>query len=147
MTQVFKKVATFANGHYVTVRVPMSSEEREAWEEEGRQVRQRAKEEARKTASMGRADFCILCVLQGWLSKEDALLASKGEWPASLAPMLGGLPIDPFEAQVLWATSLRVERNHALLLHMMEKFNVTPEEMDAYFGINQEEEDTPAREE
>jgi len=89
----------------------------------------------RDTAFLSRRDFCTACFRAGLLSAEDAVVAAKGDWPASFSAALDGLPTSALvEAQIEWATVTEIRRNAPLLEVVRATRNVTDEDLDEVFG-------------
>jgi hypothetical protein len=88
----------------------------------------------RETADMDKGAFCIGLMRAGVLPPQEAVAASKGEWPATFASAVSNLPIDPDEAQIIWASTARVRRLHPILLALIPLSPLTDADVDAMFG-------------
>lgn len=88
----------------------------------------------RSTADMDKGAFCIGLMRAKVLPPQEAVAASKGEWPATFAASVTGLPIDPDEAQIIWAATARVRRLHPILLALIQQSPLTDADVDAMFG-------------
>jgi hypothetical protein len=96
---------------------------------------EKARTDFRKTAVMPIVSFIMSAVKLGFLDAEDALSASKGEWPVSFNKVLAAMPPeDRLEAQVVWANITEVRRNAPLLILIGTVKEITPEQFDAMFG-------------
>ena len=88
----------------------------------------------RSTATLSRATFCIALKRMGVLPAQEAVGASKGEWPATFAEALVGLPVDSEEAQIVWASAPVIYRNDPVLQTVAPAAGLTPEQVDVMFG-------------
>jgi len=88
----------------------------------------------RSTVDMDKGAFCIGLMRLGVLPAAEAVAASKGEWPATFANAVAILPIDPDEAQIIWAATARVRRLHPILLALIPQSPLTDAGVDAMFG-------------
>lgn len=70
----------------------------------------------RLTASLSRLDFCLALMRFKILPVDECKAAARGEWPATFAAFVAGLPTDEAaEAEIRWATAQSVEYGNALL--------------------------------
>jgi hypothetical protein len=91
--------------------------------------------EWRSKATLSRREFCIAAYRAGLLSEADAVLAAKGEWPASFDAALVGLPTNVVtEAKIEWASVSEIRRSAPLLATVQATAGVTDEQLDALFG-------------
>jgi len=92
--------------------------------------------EAREAAVITRHAFCMALVDAQILSLPDAVAASKGEWPTSLADFLQYLDErQAADAMIEWATAAMVHRNNPLVLTLASWIGLPDEQVDAMFGI------------
>lgn len=103
----------------ITIRTPDPAEQIAAW---------------RATASLPKAEFCIGLNRLGVLSRADMKSAAKGDWPSAFTAALAGLPIDPDEAEVIWAATSTIARLHPILVALIPQSPLTDEQVDAMFG-------------
>lgn len=95
-------------------------------------------EEQRAEAQLTRQQFCIALKRAGILSGPDAIEAAKGAWPSTFnaaLPQLETMGVDADEAQIVWASANWIERNHPLMLVMMQVAEMTDAQVDMMFGI------------
>lgn len=91
--------------------------------------------EWRYNATLSRRQFCIAAYRAGLLSEADAVLAAKGEWPASFDAALTGLPANVVtEAKIEWAAVSEIRRSAPLLETVRQSNGVTEEALDTMFG-------------
>lgn len=91
---------------------------------------------ARANAVLTRQQFCTNCYTAGLLSKDDAVLAAKGGWPAAFTAALSGLTEEEQAvAEIEWASVQTVRRNAPLLAVVQASSSVNDAELDALFGI------------
>lgn len=88
----------------------------------------------RSNVTLSRAAFCIALKRMGILPAQEAVGASKGEWPTTFAAALVGLPVDSEEAQIVWASASVVHRNDPVLQAVAPAAGLTPEQVDVMFG-------------
>jgi len=95
-----------------------------------------ALQEWRESTSLTRTKFCLSAKRAGFLTPDDALLASKGGWPEEFATALDALPvsIDPIEAQITWAATTQVSRMDPVLNAVALAKDISPEQVDQMFG-------------
>lgn len=89
--------------------------------------------EWRQTARLSRADFCVALKRAGILPAQEAVLAAKGEWPATFDAALSSFP-DVDEAKIIWAAVAVIERLHPMLLALQSFAGLTDAQVDALFG-------------
>lgn len=91
--------------------------------------------EWRSNATLSRRQFCIAAYRAGLLSEADAVLAAKGEWPASFDAALVGLPANLVtEAKIEWAAVSEIRRTAPLLETVRQSAGVTEDVLDTMFG-------------
>ena len=91
---------------------------------------------ARAAASMSRSDFLLAVIRAGILPASDAGPAARGEIPPSLVPVFAAMPAEVhLEAVVRWGAATVIARLDPILGLLAEALNVTPEQLDALFGI------------
>ena len=91
--------------------------------------------EWRSKAAISRRQFCIAAYRAGLLSEADAVLAAKGEWPASFDAALVGLPANVItEAKIEWAAVSEILRSAPLLETVRQSAGVTEDVLDTMFG-------------
>ena len=91
--------------------------------------------EWRTTAKLYRRDFCIALKRAAILSASEAIAAAKGDWPATFASALSGLPQDAQdEAQIEWAAVQEIRRNHPMIALLGTAASMTDAQVDALFG-------------
>jgi hypothetical protein len=93
-------------------------------------------EDIREKTSIEKSSFCILLAQNGVLSNEEAVIAARGDWPASFADALTQMGADSLEAQIKWATATDISRNEPLILLLAQFKGLTDEAVDTLFGIN-----------
>lgn len=105
--------------------------------EETTEADQRA--EWRKTAFLSRASFCMALRKQNILPADQAIAASKGDWPTNFTALLAAMPdgMDPDEAQIIWAGITLVERLHPLFEAVRQFHGMPEEDADALFGYQE----------
>jgi hypothetical protein len=79
-----------------------------------------AKASLRTSAVLPRADFCRALKDHGILTPVEAVQAAKGNWPDTFDAAIAALPIDPFDAQIDWATANEAGRTSPLFLAVLE---------------------------
>jgi len=94
-------------------------------------------EQLRTTASLPKDDFILAALDVGILSEADAEEATNG-WPTGWNDFFTGQPArNRIEAKARWASTTTVRRNAPLIEALAAFKNLTPEQVDALFGINQ----------
>jgi len=89
----------------------------------------------RGNAALSRRNFCLACFRAGLLSADDAVIAAKGEWPASFDKALTGMTADrAAEAKIEWAAVTEIRRDAPLLKAVQVATSVTDGQIDALFG-------------
>ena len=89
----------------------------------------------RQGATLSRRQFCIAAYRAGLLSEADAVMAAKGEWPASFDAALVGLPANVVtEAKIEWAAVSEIRRSAPLLETVRQSAGVTEGVLDTMFG-------------
>lgn len=94
----------------------------------------------RITASLSRLDFCLALMRLKILPVDECKAAARGEWPATFAAFVAGLPTDEAaEAEIRWATAQTVEYGNPLLqgLALAHAGDATGAAalLDAIFGV------------
>lgn len=88
----------------------------------------------REQANLTRTAFCIACKRMGILPPAEAVAAARGDWPATFADALTGLPVDAEEAQIVWAAATHIWRTDPVLGVVAQHAGMTPGQVDAMFG-------------
>lgn len=88
----------------------------------------------REQANLTRTAFCIACKRMGILPPAEAVAAARGDWPATFADALTGLPVDAEEAQIVWAAATHISRADPVLAVVAQHAGMTAEQVDAMFG-------------
>ncbi len=109
----------------------------------------------RETATASRAEFLKALVRLSILPGSDAVAAARGDWPKTFAAALEGLPVDPVEAQIDWASATHVARQAPLFLALLayrakvEGLDEAAAEAlgDAVFGWSDQNDTNPKSEE
>lgn len=97
------------------------------------------RETRRASTALSRIDFLLAATAAGAISQDDAIAASKGEVPPSMAVIIDSMsPEQQFEAKVRWGAATTIYRNDPFLNSWAIKLGVTPEAMDELFGIRVE---------
>jgi len=93
-------------------------------------------ENLRATASLPKEDFILAALDARILSEADAEEATNG-WPTGWDDFFIGQPArDRIEAKARWANATTVARNAPLIAALAAFKGLTPEQVDALFGIN-----------
>ncbi len=93
-------------------------------------------EERRDRASLPKDDFILAALDAGVLSEADAEKATNG-WPIGWDAFFEGKPTrDRIEAKARWANATTIARNAPLIEALAAFKGLTPEQVDALFGIN-----------
>ena len=95
-----------------------------------------AREQFRETAAIERSDFFMNTTAAGHMTKEDAVLAASGTWPATFDPALNGMTPDEQAAAKVAFTHTVYRRNHELIELLRNYMGLTPEQVDALFGYD-----------
>jgi hypothetical protein len=95
-------------------------------------------EAIRAGTSIGKGEFCKGLIGLDIIAADEAVLASRGNWPASMDAFLSYLPADQaISVQIDWATEATINRNNVFVLTLGSWLDdVTPEILDTLFGIN-----------
>jgi hypothetical protein len=94
-------------------------------------------EDIRAGTSIGKGEFCKGLIGLDVLSADEALYASRGNWPTRMDAFLSYLTADQAIAvQIEWATETTINRNNVFVLTLGSWLDgVTPEILDTLFGI------------
>ena len=93
-------------------------------------------EDIRAGASLDLIDFITALVGAGILPPADGIDAAKGNWPATFAAALAGMPdAQKVAAQIEWAAVQRIRRNHPLIAMLASAARLSDAQVDALFGI------------
>lgn len=66
--------------------------------------------------TLSRLDFCLALLRLEILPMDECKAAARGEWPATFAAFVAGLPVaEAAEAEIRWATAQTVEYDNTLL--------------------------------
>lgn len=89
----------------------------------------------RDSVTLSRRQFCLACLQAGLLSPDDAVIAARGDWPASFNAALAGLSeMEVAAAKVEWAAVSVIRRNAPLLAVVQATAGVSDAVLDALFG-------------
>ena len=92
-------------------------------------------ERARSNASLTKDDFILAALDAGVLSEADAEEATSG-WPTRWNAFFDGQPArDRIKAKARWASTTTVRRNAPLIEALAAFKGLTPEQVDALFGV------------
>lgn len=92
----------------------------------------------RATASIARGPFCLNLMAAGILPPAEAVLAAKGEWPATFAAAITGLTeAQAAAAQIDWASATTIRRNHPMIATLAAQAGLADAQVDALFGMTQ----------
>jgi hypothetical protein len=92
-------------------------------------------EQLRTTTSLPKDDFILAALDAGVLSEPDAEEATNG-WPTGWDDFFTGQPArDRIEAKARWASATTIARNAPLIEALAAFKGLTPEQVDALFGI------------
>ena len=94
---------------------------------------QKRREDWRKAAQLDKTQFLQSARKHGVISTEEAKQASKGNIPDFLLSAFESLE-DPDDAEIVWASTTNVNRNHALIEAIRVAKEMTEEEIDQIFG-------------
>lgn len=93
----------------------------------------------RETTGMTRTEFLIAAKNFNIISEDDAILAARGEVPPSMAPLFDRLPADQrFEAAITWSAATRVNRMDPFIQLWASILEITDEQLDQLFRVNEE---------
>jgi len=91
---------------------------------------------ARTRASLPKDDFILAALDAGVLTEADAEEATNG-WPTGWDAFFEEQPTrDRIEAKARWASATTIARNAPLIEALAAFKGLTPEQVDALFGIN-----------
>lgn len=97
--------------------------------------------QARAAASMSRRAFAILAMKEKWITPAEAKAWAPGNGlpEVVITAILANYTTDEdrAEAEINASTQTVIHRNDALLVILMAVKEVTPEQMDAHFGIGE----------
>lgn len=97
--------------------------------------------ELRASTSITRRALCMACRDAGIFTNAEAVQATKGDWPPTLATALDGLTDDQkADAQMEWSDVQTVRRTAPLILLLQWYLDFTDAQVDALFGIGGENE-------
>jgi hypothetical protein len=89
----------------------------------------------RKTKKLDKAEFVLGLILLEILTIEDALSASRGNWPTALAGFLDLLTLEQSaQVQIEWATSTKIGRNDTYIMVLASYLGLTEAQVDTLFG-------------
>jgi hypothetical protein len=89
----------------------------------------------RETSELGKAEFVHGLILLDVLTLEDALSASRGNWPAALSGFLDYLtPEQSAQVQIEWATRTKIGRNDTYVMVLASYLGLTDAQVDDLFG-------------
>jgi len=89
----------------------------------------------RDTASLPKAEFCTGLIGLGILTTDDAVSASRGNWPDAMAGFLTYLtPEQAAQVQIEWATRTTIRRMNTFVLTLASWASLTDAGVDAMFG-------------
>lgn len=97
-------------------------------------------EDKRAEARITKEEFLFGCIAAGILTKDDALAASKNQWPPTLEVhiptvlSMTGLPSEEYLV-IIWNLRTTIGRTNPILLSLQAAMGVTDETLDAIFGI------------
>ncbi len=89
----------------------------------------------RNGASIPKAEFCAGLIGLGILSADDAVSASRGNWPAPMADFLAYLtPDQSAVVQIEWASRTELRRMNTFVLTLASWLGLPDTTVDALFG-------------
>lgn len=92
--------------------------------------------EKREAAVLTVREFILALVRDEVLTPDEAVGASKGNWPTPMAGFLEQLtPEQSADAQIEWAAAGTIERTHVFVLTLASWMNMKDSEVDQLFGI------------
>ena len=94
---------------------------------------QKRRENWRKATQLDKTQFLRSVRKHGVISTEEAKVAAKGDIPDFLLSAFESLE-DPDDAEIVWASTTRVHRNHELIEAIRVAKEMTEEEIDQIFG-------------
>ena len=84
---------------------------------------------------MSRTDFCLALRAAGVLTTPEAVVAARGDIPASFEATMAALPEPPqSEVRIRWAAMTEVTRGNAFVALVAGAANISDETLDAIFG-------------
>lgn len=93
-----------------------------------------AKASQRTSAVLPRAEFCRALKDHGILTPMEAVQAAKGNWPDTFDSAIAAMPVDPFDAQIDWATADSAGRTSPLFLAVLAWYGavqgIPPQDLD-----------------
>jgi hypothetical protein len=93
-------------------------------------------EDIRANATLTRRALCMACRDAGIFTNAEAVQATKGDWPPTLASALDGLTDNQkADAQMEWSDVSTVRRTAPLILLLQWHLDFTDAQVDALFGI------------
>jgi hypothetical protein len=91
--------------------------------------------EWRNGASISKVGFCVGLIGLGILSADDAVSASRGNWPAPMADFLAYLtPEQAAMVQIEWASRTELRRMNTFVLTLASWLGLPDTTVDALFG-------------
>lgn len=91
--------------------------------------------EWRDTAALPRGKFCMALVAASILPSTEAIAAARGEWPETFNAAFDKLSTEEaVDAQIEWATTQLIRRNHPLIAMLGELAGLKVEQIDELFG-------------
>lgn len=94
----------------------------------------------RDAASLPKAEFCLGLVRFKILTADDAVSASRGNWPEAMAGFLDYLTQEQAaQVQVEWATRTTIWRMNTFVLTLASWAGLRDEVVDDLFGIADEQ--------
>jgi hypothetical protein len=95
-------------------------------------------DKARALAWLEKGEFCIGLIALGVLEADEAVLASRGDWPSSMDAFLSYLPPDEARVvQIEWATSTTIRRMNVFVLTLASWADIDDPVIDTLFGIGE----------
>lgn len=89
----------------------------------------------RGTAKISKAEFILGLILLEILTLDDAIGASRGNWPTALAGFLDYLtPEQSAQVQIEWATRTTIGRMDTYVLVLGSYLSLTDAQLDGIFG-------------
>lgn len=98
--------------------------------------RQEAIYAARAATQIDKAELLNRMLVDGRFSSEDFRIASRGDVPPALQPILDEMTETArLIAENKWRNDMVISRMNPVILLMAHAMNLTPEDMDALFGV------------
>lgn len=89
----------------------------------------------RRGARLSKAEFVLGLIMLEILTLDDAISASRGEWPSALSGFLDYLtPQQAAQVQIEWATRAVIGRVDTYVLVLASYLNLTDAQVDTLFG-------------